>query len=1326
MFLNVPMISFTIIILAFLLGHVQEINSVQLIDVGPLPIQHDVLTVDTIINDKFVSAPPNCTFNDTVLVAADNDRLECFLWYLRVDIPEQSFQKDWIKITIRDMVCTNFQVVDLKASSSASSSSSSNHSYFSLRDITSELNISVRKISATCQGRYSSTGGVHGNVVATVAETEVEASSQQQKQQKKNHEALAVKFKIEGSGERRDTKNNSSTNRSNNDTKNNTTKHTSATSVAVPRSLRTVSCTTNLYCQRIHFSGSLSAKLIQVFSQSVSQYITDTLQRVCSLLPKTVDPIVTAYLQRFDTFVEQYLPSSPASPSSSSLFVLSSEGKKSLDENNIITTTMMAMQGSQSNRRSTYNKYNKNTTNTTHTSTNLVEFPVISGLLNFINEQLRYHLQTSWIPLLSPLTPLTSFSYPAHDEITTITTKFNNKIMIDSKYNEHTHIPDYCVDVFRGLSGLLKRMIGQTPVIHLPPYFRNIVIPVPDEVLQDATVVLNISQLSIQGLDRMNVFQLFEPYHINSTYLETRPNIRNKRKSNITNTTISTMQTKLISIKGFIITVPIILEIFLPTSSSSPISTSTESIITSSRLLLKESFQITANITEVNLTLSTLIQVVDWDSISLPFFVDAVQRFIQSRDLHDLGCIFDTLKKVEIEEWIMNNVLIDTIELSQNHRNASHGSSLDADLDQTINAVVRLFLDDYSNLWTLLARGLLHGPGTHAINRFIADWINNYSTKTDGGERIHDSINVSSGNNSLGNYLSPILLSSFSDEQSTPKWLNFTKFEILNIFNEFLENSDTKRNLNQFLYCISERFQIFIGGDKNSFHDDNTSMLFTDYVSTMIRSGLRNVEFENIIENSGTNRRSQLIIAVNDKDNDNKTLNKMIRLSGVEAKNWNSLQQLQIMQPSGDTKLLSSLVLGKVRGKENDRLPMLSTNESATPINKDPPQVTLIIDVDGYKVSGEINLTFFLTLEAQTEIKIDYDLNRLQNLTLYRIFEEINCVLVPAIEVRLMPTTTGINFGEFGVNLTASIAGKNFSLSSDDYSQLFHISNDVLHWTGEFSRSFLNYVIEKWVGSSLLKCPGIVAPANSDTENPHSQNLEGNDVYWLWKNSTHLWIIFGLIVFMQVGLLFILRLESNDDKDSNVDLQIERSSSSNGSQLRRPSNAVIATSHESPLLSSYEELMIDPVFDRRNSIDNFIFRDIYEDEFNDEDEHHVILEDQSIESYQIETQTSIFQSVKIPELVRYLIPTLILGTIILFVSSNSSVGASVDFSVEAGTHSIGIPSIFEFSLMKTVTELYRADVYPLLILVVCFSGVWPYIKVRRTLEISCNKVFIRH
>ena len=112
MFLNVPMISFTIIILAFLLGHVQEINSVQLIDIGPLPIQHDVLTVDTIINNKFVSAPPNCTFNDTVLVAADNDRLECFLWYLRVDIPEQSFQKDWIKITIRDMVCTNFQVVD--------------------------------------------------------------------------------------------------------------------------------------------------------------------------------------------------------------------------------------------------------------------------------------------------------------------------------------------------------------------------------------------------------------------------------------------------------------------------------------------------------------------------------------------------------------------------------------------------------------------------------------------------------------------------------------------------------------------------------------------------------------------------------------------------------------------------------------------------------------------------------------------------------------------------------------------------------------------------------------------------------------------------------------------------------------------------------------------------------------------------------------------------------------------------------------------------------------------------------------------------------------
>jgi len=356
-----------------------------------------------------------------------------------------------------------------------------------------------------------------------------------------------------------------------------------------------------------------------------------------------------------------------------------------------------------------------------------------------------------------------------------------------------------------------------------------------------------------------------------------------------------------------------------------------------------------------------------------------------------------------------------------------------------------------------------------------------------------------------------------------------------------------------------------------------------------------------------------------------------------------------------------------------------------------PPEITLVVNVGGYEISGQVNLTLFGSLEANADVGIDYDLNRLENLTISRLFEEIECALLPAMQIRFLPGTTNLAFGKYlGANLTADIGGRNFSLSTQDYPRFLEMSNDLLSWSQEFSRSMVNYAVEAWLKMSPSKCPGVVAPEDDDDHDDKTHH-GGKPIYWLWRDSTTLWFIFGLIVVMQGGLVFIF-----SSRPQSEDGDILGSNNAEGAETASPT---------APLLSSYQELMTK----QTNSFDDVIIRDICE-EWNNEDEPQGILEDQLVESREEEHNISIFDSDKIPESIKYMVPVMIVGTIVLFLSSNLSVGASVDISVQLGQRSIGIPDLFTFSLGKTVSEMYMAGIYPLLILIICFSGIWPYAK----------------
>ncbi|KAH3764216.1 Paraquat-inducible protein A [Pelomyxa schiedti] len=84
---------------------------------------------------------------------------------------------------------------------------------------------------------------------------------------------------------------------------------------------------------------------------------------------------------------------------------------------------------------------------------------------------------------------------------------------------------------------------------------------------------------------------------------------------------------------------------------------------------------------------------------------------------------------------------------------------------------------------------------------------------------------------------------------------------------------------------------------------------------------------------------------------------------------------------------------------------------------------------------------------------------------------------------------------------------------------------------------------------------------------------------------------------------------------------------------------------------------------------------------------------------------------KLPAVVRYAVPAIILISMALFVSSNTSGGAEVFLVVLTGTGRIvSFDSLFIFTLANSVRDMWEAGIWPLSLLIAIFSGGWPYLK----------------
>jgi len=92
------------------------------------------------------------------------------------------------------------------------------------------------------------------------------------------------------------------------------------------------------------------------------------------------------------------------------------------------------------------------------------------------------------------------------------------------------------------------------------------------------------------------------------------------------------------------------------------------------------------------------------------------------------------------------------------------------------------------------------------------------------------------------------------------------------------------------------------------------------------------------------------------------------------------------------------------------------------------------------------------------------------------------------------------------------------------------------------------------------------------------------------------------------------------------------------------------------------------------------------------------------------TTKSMFTAREIPLFIRLAIPIIILGNIAFFLSGHLSLGGTVNVDIHLGGNSINVKDFFEFSIAQSTIDIWRAGGKELAILILIFSGVWPYTK----------------
>jgi len=108
---------------------------------------------------------------------------------------------------------------------------------------------------------------------------------------------------------------------------------------------------------------------------------------------------------------------------------------------------------------------------------------------------------------------------------------------------------------------------------------------------------------------------------------------------------------------------------------------------------------------------------------------------------------------------------------------------------------------------------------------------------------------------------------------------------------------------------------------------------------------------------------------------------------------------------------------------------------------------------------------------------------------------------------------------------------------------------------------------------------------------------------------------------------------------------------------------------------------------------------------------HIQQREVSMELAMNSTTSSMFRSSKdIPFVLRWGMPFVIIGNIALFISGHLNLGATVNIEATVAGETIKVDNFFEFSMAKSTIDIWNAGGKELAILILIFSGIWPYTK----------------
>eukprot|EP00978_Attheya_sp_CCMP212_P001179 scaffold2452_cov52-Attheya_sp.AAC.2 len=324
----------------------------------------------------------------------------------------------------------------------------------------------------------------------------------------------------------------------------------------------------------------------------------------------------------------------------------------------------------------------------------------------------------------------------------------------------------------------------------------------------------------------------------------------------------------------------------------------------------------------------------------------------------------------------------------------------------------------------------------------------------------------------------------------------------------------------------------------------------------------------------------------------------------------------------------------------------------------EPGEISVIVGVSSPELefAGNFSLTARLgNVSFLGGTSIQYDVNSLAMLAVSDLLAKLQCSIIPASSFQFYGFKSSMGLVELDLDVSLSLPEQdtmNYSFALGDSDSRFAEAVSVaLVWASSAVENILNGASNVSLRAAPNVCPSAVGPIN-----PRNKTT-GPDYHNI--------ILFN-IIFVITALIgghiffFIQKKRENRNDDENVD------------DLSRN------TLYEPLLSSSTKEPMTE-------------------------------LSRMGV------TEMSLMFHPSVPNSVRILIPVILIGTMAMFLSSNVSIGASVDllmtnYGGSSGNQSFAFPSLFSFSLANTTSEMYQAHLYFLVFLVAGFSGLFPYVK----------------